>query len=120
MNPGWEPLGRVSPQALGEARLVLHHAAQLVAAVGRGLVPPRPDDGHTSLEWAPPHGLAGQEVPGPRPWRAALRLEEPSLAVLAGGAEVGRFALEGRPGRRWTVGGRGGRRSGRTTSCWRC
>ena len=33
---------------------------------------------------------------GPRPWRAALRPEDLSLAVFAGGTEVDRLALEGR------------------------
>ena len=94
---GWEPLGKVSPPQLAEARVLLHHAVQLVAAVGRCLVAPRPDDGHTSLEWrAQARALAGQEVPGPRPWRAALRPDELSLAVLARDAEVSRFALSGR------------------------
>jgi hypothetical protein len=93
----WEPLGRVSPRQLAGGRVLLHHAAQLVAAVGRSLVPPRPDDGHTSLEWRAEAGaLVGQEVPGPRPWRAALRPDEPSLAILARDAEVGRLGLSGR------------------------
>ena len=96
MTLGWEPPGRVSPRQLTEARVLLHHAAQLVAAVGRCLVAPRPDDGHTSLEWRPePRALAGQEVPGPRPWRAALRPDDLALAVLARDAEVGRFSLAG-------------------------
>jgi hypothetical protein len=93
----WEPVGSVPPVRLAEGRLVLHHAAQLVAAVGRSLVPPRPDDGHTSLEW---HRLSrsfvGREVPGPRPWRAALRAEDLSLTVLADGFAFGRLALPGR------------------------
>ncbi len=95
----WESLGTLSPRELVPARLLLHHAAQLAAAVGRSLVPARPDDGHTSLEWtSSPRGLASQEVAGARPWRALLGLEEPApaLVVLAGGAEVDRLALEGR------------------------
>lgn len=93
---GWESVGKVSPRQLAPTRLLLHHAAQVVAAAGRSLVPPRPDDGHTSLEWTSPHSLTGQEVPGKRPWRASLRSDEPALAVLADGAEVGRYALAGR------------------------
>jgi hypothetical protein len=97
MTLGGEPLGKVSPRQLTGARLLLHHAAQLVAAVGRCLVAPRPDDGHTSLEWrAEARALAGQEVPGPRPWRAALRPDGLALAVLARDAEVGRLPLSGR------------------------
>lgn len=95
--PGWQLLGAVSPSALAEGRLLLHHAAQLPSAIGRNLAPARSDDGHTSLEWrADARDLAGQEVPGPRPWRVALRPEHLSLAVLAGSAEIGRLALQGR------------------------
>lgn len=93
----WEALGGVAPRGLAETRLVLHHAAQLVAAVGRSLVPARPDDGHTSLEWhRTSRSFVGEEVPGPRPWRAALRPDDLSLAVLAEGGEFGRLALAGR------------------------
>jgi hypothetical protein len=93
----WEPLGTVAPRGLTEARLLVHHAVQLVAAVGRSLVPAREDDGHTSLVWrALRRRFAGQQVPGPRPWWAALQPEDLSLAVLADGKEVSRLALAGR------------------------
>jgi hypothetical protein len=98
-DTAWESLGRLSPRELVPARLLLHNAAQLAAAVGRSLVPARPDDGHTSLAWiASPRGLASQDVAGARSWRALLGLGEPApaLVVLAGGAEVDRLALEGR------------------------
>lgn len=82
-SPRWETLGRVSPSRLAEARLLLHHAAQLVASVGRSLVPPRPDDGHTSLAWdGGLRALVGPEVAGERAWRAGLVLEGLSLVVL--------------------------------------
>ena len=51
MTRGWRPVGTISPDALVDARLQLHHAAQLVAAVGATLLPPRPDDGHPNLGW---------------------------------------------------------------------
>lgn len=93
----WETVGSAPPRDLSPARLLLHHAAQLPSAVGRSLVPARPDDGHTSLEW---HGASGQlvgaEVGGPRPLRAALRPRDLSLAVLADGAQAGRLSLAGR------------------------
>ncbi len=92
----WEALGEVSPRLLVEVRLLLHQAVQLVAAVGRCLVPPAADDGHTSLEWlSAPRCLAGQSVPGGRPWRAALRLEEPALVVLEGGVTAATRSLSG-------------------------
>ncbi len=91
----WEPLGSVPPRELAEARLLLHHAAQLLAAVGRSLVPPRPDDGHTSFEWDA-GAFVGQEVPGSPPWHAALRPCDLSLAVVTAGAEAEHLALIGR------------------------
>lgn len=75
---------------------MLHHAVQLVGAVGRCLVPPAPDDGHTSLEWlASARCLAGQAVPGKRPWRAALHLEDLTLAILARSGITAEVALAG-------------------------
>jgi hypothetical protein len=47
----WQPLGAVPPRELVPARLVLHWAAQLVAAASAALLPPRADDSHTSLTW---------------------------------------------------------------------
>jgi hypothetical protein len=91
----WEALGAAPPLTLVPERLVLHHAAQLVAAVGRSLVPPRPDDGHTSLEWVA-GALVGQEVAGPRPWTAVLRPADLSLVAVGGGVEAGRLTLTGR------------------------
>jgi hypothetical protein len=36
---------------LGDARLQLHHAAQLVAAMGISYLPHADDDSHTNLGW---------------------------------------------------------------------
>jgi hypothetical protein len=91
----WESLGTLAPRALVDARQVLHHSVQLVAAVGRSLVPPRPDDGHTSLEWVAA-AFVGQPVPATRPWVAALRPFEMSLLVVADGTEKARLSLAGR------------------------
>jgi hypothetical protein len=93
----WEPLGGAPALALTETRLVLHHAVQLVAAVGRSLVPAAPDDGHTSLEWdRSSESVVGQEVLGTLRWRAALRPRDLSLAVLADDGEIARLVLAGR------------------------
>jgi hypothetical protein len=79
--PAFEPLGAPTPAALAGARVELHFAAQLPAAVGRALVAPAPDDSHTSLEWlAGPRLLAG--VRAPSGLRAALRPADLALAVL--------------------------------------
>jgi hypothetical protein len=47
----FEPRGVPAPAALAGSRVELHWAAQIVAAVGRALIPAVPDDSHTSLEW---------------------------------------------------------------------
>jgi hypothetical protein len=92
----WEAVGAVPPKGLVEARLRLHHAAQLVAAVGRSLAPAQADDGHTSLEWRrSPRGLVGQDVPGPVAWRASLWLEELAVVLRVGDTEVGTLGLLG-------------------------
>jgi hypothetical protein len=77
--------------------LLLHHAVQLVAAVGRSLVPARADDGHTSLVWhSRRRAIEGEQVLGPRRWWAALHPDDLSLGVLVEGKEVGLVALAGR------------------------
>jgi hypothetical protein len=94
----WETLGALPPVALAPARMLLHHAAQIPAAVGRSLAPARDDDGHTSLAWRDPErDLAGAEVTGGRRWFAALRPGDLSLGIFVEGAEAKRFPLEGRP-----------------------
>ncbi len=92
----WGALGEVSPRELADTRSLLHQAVQLVAAVGRCLVTPVADDGHTSLEWLSAETcLAGQPVPGPRPWRAALQIAEPALVVLVDGTAMAAHPLSG-------------------------
>jgi hypothetical protein len=93
----WRTLGAVEPCALVEPRLLLHHAAQLVSAPGRSLVPPRPDDGQTALEWLEaPQALAGERIDGREAWRAALRPADLTLLILVGTAEAAVFPLVNR------------------------
>lgn len=82
----WTRLGSVPPRELHEARLELHHAAQLVSiAVGRALVPHREDDSHTALTWlAGARQWVGEEIPGSGGLRAGLR---PADLVLTLGRE---------------------------------
>ncbi len=51
----WQTVGGVSGAALREARLELHYAAQLVAALGATFLPPEPDDSHPNLRWDTEH-----------------------------------------------------------------
>lgn len=58
-------VGRSSPDALVEARLQAHWAAQVLAAVGFSYLPPVDDDAHTALRWdAGPRLLTGGALPG--------------------------------------------------------
>lgn len=76
-------LGRVNPRELTAARLQLHHAVQIVSAVGHTLLEPRADDSHTNLEWRADVGaLVSNEIPGERPCRAGLRFSDLSLLVI--------------------------------------
>jgi len=96
MSGRWEPLGRISPSALSDARLSLHHAAQIVSAVGITHLPHAADDSHTNLGWAD-GALAGHPVPGERSFRAAIRPSGLTLLLLdAGTRTVARQSLFGR------------------------
>jgi hypothetical protein len=96
-GPGWETLGRLAPDELVDARLQLHHVAQLVASVGKSLLEPRPDDSHPNLGWLPAErALAGHRVPGARPFQAALRPADLQLLLLdADGKPAEAFSLPG-------------------------
>jgi hypothetical protein len=93
----WEPVGSVAPAALAEARLQLHHAVQVVSAVGATLLAPLPDDSHPNLGWEENHAaLAGHSVPGEHPFRAALRLADAVLLLLDASSRVAaELALRG-------------------------
>jgi hypothetical protein len=78
----WRP---VDPRRAGElvdARLQLHHAAQLVAAFGICYLPAQADDSHTNMEWlAPIIALASQRVGQPGTG-VAVQLHPFALLVL--------------------------------------
>ena len=60
--PGWHRLGAVDPRFLVDARLQSYWAAQLAAAVGRTLLPPRDDDSHTSFRCDRAHQALAQDA----------------------------------------------------------
>jgi hypothetical protein len=94
----WETLGAVEPRNLAEARRQIHWAAQAVAAVGKQLLPHQHDYGEQSFTWlAGPRVLAQGLVDGPRPFRAAVRLADPTLLLLGEtGEPLARMPIEGR------------------------
>ncbi len=82
--PGWEELREIDAQAMVEARLQVHYAAQLAAAVGAALLEARPDDSHPNLGWHQPRrALTGRIVPGQPRFAAALQLPSLRLALHA-------------------------------------
>jgi hypothetical protein len=96
---GWLRLGAVRPAELTAARLELHWALQLPAAVGIARAAPAPDYAHHALQWdASHHALVGPPVSGSdrRTYRAGLRLSEGTLLFLSGkGALIESLPLAG-------------------------
>ena len=91
----WRPLGAVAPSALVDARVALHHAAQVANAAAISLLPPQPDDSHTAFAWeAAPDALVAQPVA--RGLRFALRVADLHLLALAEDGSAAGFALDGR------------------------
>src|SRR6185503_360384 len=94
--PAWRPLDLpVAPQ-LTDARLQLHHAAQLVAGFGASYVAPRADDGHTNMEWL---GLSNALASNPADdasLRLAIRPRNLTVLALSGDDELACFTLETR------------------------
>jgi hypothetical protein len=93
----WKTLGEVAPTALVDARLQLHHAAQLVASAGLTFLEPQPDDSHPNLGWAEPLGaLLGRMLPGAE-GHVGLRVADLALIrVDAEGRLADEFPLDGR------------------------
>ncbi|HKG96144.1 MAG TPA: hypothetical protein VKA84_29795 [Gemmatimonadaceae bacterium] len=98
----WQPISPARARALTDARLQLHHAAQLATAAGISFLPPRPDDSHTNLEWlAASSALASRAVPagGGTAFRVAVRVPDLTLLLLPAapdGRELESYALHGR------------------------
>jgi hypothetical protein len=92
----WHPLGAVAPDALVNARLQLHHAAQVVASAGATFLEARPDDSHPNLGWSEAHGaLLGRALPATGV-QVGLLVAAPALLLLdATGRVVEEIPLEG-------------------------
>lgn len=91
---GWQSLGAVKPEALHNARIALHYAAQLASAPGTSWIEAREDFSHTNLHYdATARALAGEAIDG---FSAALRLADRTLCVLdASSATVAELSLAG-------------------------
>jgi hypothetical protein len=92
MMTRWQTTGPVTT-SMTDTRLQLHWAAQAAAGVGRTLIPPRPDDSHTSFTWSPSLGALLQEsVNGAQ---AGIRIAEFSAIVVQDGDVTRSIALHG-------------------------
>ncbi len=81
----WEKLGDPSPGSLVDARLQLHHAAQIASSVGFTFVEPAGDDSHTNLEWIDSLGaLTSKPAAGDPSFHAALDVAGLRLLLVSG------------------------------------
>lgn len=89
---GWEQLGERTPDELVDARLELHWAAQIPAAVGNTLIEARPDWTHLAFTWDDElQALVSADVPGKSAFRAGIRPIDLELFLVDG---TGRFVSE--------------------------
>lgn len=93
----WVRLGATPPDTLTDARLQVHHAAQIAVAATISYLSARPDDSHTALTWSETlRALVTEPIDAPRPFRIALRPADLTLAAVRNGVEPGRpFGLAG-------------------------
>lgn len=76
-------------QTLTDARLQLHHAAQLATATGISYLPAQPDDSHTNLEWIESlRALSAHVIPAPQPFRVVVQPADLSLSIVGEDAQI--------------------------------
>lgn len=90
----WVDVDPALATRLSDARLQLHHAAQLVAGMGISYLPKAPDDSHTNLEWI--GGALASNVVGPRPFRVGVRPHPLALVIIVGDVELSSIELHGK------------------------
>ncbi len=96
MTMEWLRLGSPAPTALVDARIQLHWAAQVIAAVADRWIAPQADDSHTNMEWRrDPRALVGHATATGS--RIGLRLADATLLYVGEGERVGAtLRLEGK------------------------
>lgn len=89
MSQSWIELGAMSPTELTDARLQLHHAAQLASSPARTLLPEAGDHGHTNLGWlGRRQALAGRDLSGDRSLRVALDVARLAIVFVDDSGEA--------------------------------
>jgi hypothetical protein len=98
VSSSWSRVGTVPPGALTDARLQLHHAAQIAVSASISYIAARPDDSHTALTWnAPLKALTTELITAQHPFRIGLAVETLTLQVVNElGSATQSFALPGR------------------------
>ena len=98
MTAHWTRVGIVPATALTDARLQLHHAAQIAVSAAISYIPARSDDSHTALSWSAHLGaLVTEPITAARQYRIAVRVKDLTLhAVDENGGTWSSFALPGR------------------------
>jgi hypothetical protein len=92
----WRVLRPEFARDLTDARLQLHHAAQIVAAMGISYLPKQSDDSHTNLGWLDSvSALASHPVRGSSSIQLAVRPHPFALLLLDNGESSASFTLDG-------------------------
>ena len=93
----WREVDPASGRDLVDARLQLHHAAQLATAFGISYLPAQPDDSHTNLEWIDSLGALASKASGSASIRLAVRASPFAILVLdAKASALATYPLDGR------------------------
>src|SRR5215467_12878183 len=91
----WRALRGNAAASLVDARLQLHHAAQLATALGISYLPKRPDDSHTNLQWIDTlSALVSNAVPGPNEIRIGVSAAPFALVVLVNDGPRANLSLD--------------------------
>jgi hypothetical protein len=95
--PVWRQLDPRAARDLTDARLQVHHAAQLAAALGISYLTRQPDDSHTNLEWIDSDAALASKPAGSPPIRLAVRPHVLALLLLDDNdTTLATFLLNGR------------------------
>ncbi len=93
----WRPLRVELATTLVDARLQLHHAAQLATALGISYLPKKADDSHTNLAWVDAlSALVSNPVPATDTVRVGVSLAPFALLILVNDAPRANLSLDGR------------------------
>ncbi len=92
----WRALDPELARRLTDARLQVHHAAQIATAMGISYLPDQRDDSHTNLGWLDDiSALASHPVRGSSSIQLAVRPHPFALLLLDNGESSASFTLDG-------------------------